>query len=55
MCVLRLTDGPKSGNIRVGMVGQGTGANLSRADMAAFMLELAQNGQYLHQAPVISN
>lgn len=53
--VPRLTDGPKSGNIRVGMVGQGTGANLSRADMAAFMLELAQNGQYLHQAPVISN
>ena len=53
--VPRLTDGPKTGQVRVGMVGQGTGANLSRADMAEFMLKQIDDGQHLHKAPVISN
>ena len=53
--VPRLTDGPKTGQVRVGMVGQGTGANLSRADMAEFMLKQISDGRHLRQAPVISN
>lgn len=50
-----LNDNPATGNVRVGMVGQGTGTKLSRADMAAFMLEQVESDKYLHQAPVISN
>lgn len=53
--VPRLTDGPKTGHIRVGMVGKGTGANLTRADMAEFMLKQIDDGRHLRQAPVISN
>ena len=34
-----LTDRPATGHVRVGYVGQGTGPRLSRADMAAFILE----------------
>ena len=53
--VPRLTDGPKTGKVRVGMVGKGTGANLTRADMAEFMLKQSDDGQYLRKAPIISN
>ncbi len=53
--VPRLMDTPRTGKVRVGMVGQGTGANLSRADMAEFMLQQVDDGRYLRQAPVISN
>lgn len=53
--VPRLTDGPKSGQVRVGMVGKGTGATLSRADMAEFMLKQVNDNRHLRQAPVISN
>ncbi len=37
------------------MVGKGTGVNLSRADMAAFMLQQVDDFRHLRQAPVISN
>jgi putative NADH-flavin reductase len=50
-----LTDGPATGNIQVGYVGKGMGPRLSRADMAAFMLQQATSDTYLHQAPAISN
>ena len=53
--VPRLTDAPPTGHVRVGMVGKGTGANLSRADMAEFMLKQVDNLQHLRKAPVISN
>jgi len=53
--VPRLTDTPKTGQVRVGMVGKGTGANLSRADMAEFMLKQVNDFRHLRQAPVISN
>lgn len=53
--VPRLTDGPQSGQVRVGMVGKGTGTSLSRADMAAFMLAQVNDDRYVRQAPVISN
>ena len=50
-----LNDNPATGTVRVGMVGQGTGSKLSRADMAAFMLAQLQSNQYMRQAPTISN
>lgn len=50
-----LTDAAGSGNVRVGYVGKGTGPRLSRADMAAFMLDQGESEQYVRQAPVISN
>jgi putative NADH-flavin reductase len=50
-----LTDGPLTGQVRIGMVGKGTGPRISRADMAAFMLKQVTDTQYLHQAPVVSN
>ncbi len=53
--VPRLTDGPPTGQIKTGMVGKGTGVNLSRADMAAFMLQQVDDFRHLRQAPVISN
>jgi len=53
--VPRLTDSAQTGQVRVGMVGKGTGANLSRADMAEFMLKQIDDGRHLRQAPVISN
>lgn len=53
--VPRLTDGPQTGQVRVGMVGKGTGANLTRADMAEFMLKQIDDGQHLRKAPAISN
>jgi putative NADH-flavin reductase len=53
--VPRLTDGPQTGQVRVGMVGKGTGANLTRADMAQFMLKQIDDGQHLRKAPAISN
>jgi putative NADH-flavin reductase len=50
-----LTDQPKSGHIRIGWVGSGTGARLSRADMADFIFGQVEDRRYLRQAPVISN
>lgn len=50
-----LNDGHKEGQVRVGYVGKGVGARLSRADLAAFMLKELKQGVYIHQAPVISN
>lgn len=50
-----LTDDPQSGNIRVGYLGKGTGVRLSRADMAAFMLQQVASDTYVRKAPVISN
>ncbi|MCU0513281.1 MAG: SDR family oxidoreductase [Anaerolineae bacterium] len=50
-----LTDQPGGRAIRTGYVGQGTGAQLSRADMAAFMLRQVTDRQYVRLAPVISN
>lgn len=50
-----LTDDPKKGSLRVGYVGKGTGARLSRADMADFMLKQLQDSSYLRKSPAISN
>ena len=50
-----LTEGPHTGNYRVGWVGVNTGARISRADVADFMLKQTQDDTYLHQAPMISD
>ena len=50
-----LTDGPATGNLRVGRVGVNTGARITRADMARFMLEQLQESTHVRTSPVISN
>lgn len=50
-----LTDDPMQGQVKIGWVGKGTNARLSRADMASFMLDQIDSETYRHQAPVISN
>lgn len=50
-----LTDEPGTGNVRVGYLGRGAGTRLSREDLAWFMLELAEQGTYIRQAPVVSS
>jgi len=49
-----LTDQPAQGNLIVGYVGD-IKPRISRADMAAFMLQQVQEDSYLRQAPAISN
>lgn len=51
-----LTDRPAGEKaLRIGYLGKGTGPQLSRADLAHFMITEIQDRTYLHQAPVISN
>jgi putative NADH-flavin reductase len=50
-----LTDGPPQGGIKVAYVGKGIGPRITRADMAAFMLQQLHDDSYLQQAPAISN
>ena len=49
----RLNDGPRSGSVKVGWVGAGTKPFISRADVAAFMLEELTARRHLRQAPMI--
>jgi putative NADH-flavin reductase len=53
--VPRLLDAPASGKIRIGYLGADVSTQLSRADMADFILRQVTDRTYLHQAPVISN
>jgi nucleoside-diphosphate-sugar epimerase len=53
--VPRLTDGPPTGQVRVGLVGKAVGLKLSRADMADFMLRQASDTTHVCRAPAISN
>jgi putative NADH-flavin reductase len=50
-----LTDDPPTGDVKVGYLGTGVGPRLSRADLAAFVLQQADDPTYVGQAPVISN
>ena len=51
----RLTEGPKTGRYRVGYVGQNSGTQISRADLADFMLEQAVGpSQWIRKLPMIS-
>lgn len=49
-----LTEGPRTGNYRIGWVGINTGPRVSRGDVADFMLKQASDTHYLRQAPMIS-
>ena len=50
----RLTEGPKKGGYRVGMVGKNSGTQISRADLAEFMLAQLTTDTHLRQMPVVS-
>ena len=50
----RLTGGPRKGEYRVGMVGKNSGTQISRADLAEFMLDQMTAETYLRQMPVVS-
>ena len=50
----RLTEGPKKGGYRVGMVGKNSGTQVSRADLAEFMLAQLTTDTHLRQTPVVS-
>ncbi len=53
--VPRLVNGERTGNLKVGYVGRGVGSQIVRGDVAAFILQQAEDLTYLHQAPAISN
>ncbi|MEX2502587.1 MAG: NAD(P)H-binding protein [Trueperaceae bacterium] len=50
-----LTDGPATGTLRVGMVGQGIGSRLTRADLAEFLLAQVDDRSHVHASPALSN
>ena len=50
----RLTEGPRKGEYRVGMVGKNSGTQISRADLAEFMLGQLTTDAHLRQMPVVS-
>lgn len=50
-----LTDGPRSGRVAAAYVGKGTGMRISRADLAAFLLEQVEDRRFVRQAPAISS
>ena len=45
----------QTGRVRVGYLGDGVGTQITRCDMAAFMLRQVMDHQLVLQAPVISN
>jgi putative NADH-flavin reductase len=49
----RLTDGPKTGSVKVGWVGAGPKPTIARADAAGFMLEELEARRHIRQAPFI--
>ena len=51
----RLQDGPRTGNIKVGWVGVGTGTTINRPDLAEFMIKQATSDTYLRKMPAVSN
>ena len=50
-----LTDGSKTGRIKVGMVGKGIVPRINRADMANYILKQVQSREQVGKAPAISN
>lgn len=50
-----LTDGPRTGNYRVGWVGVNTGPRIARADVADFMLKQVSDNRFVGQMPMISD
>lgn len=50
----RLTEGEKKGQYRVGLVGKNSGTQVSRADLADFMLDQLTDDAHLGKMPVVS-
>jgi putative NADH-flavin reductase len=50
-----LTDKPKTGQTKAAWVGKGMGMQITRADMADFMLKQLTDKSYIRQAPAVSN
>jgi putative NADH-flavin reductase len=50
----RLTEGPRKGEYRVGSIGRNSGTQISRADLADFMLKQTTDDTHLRQMPVVS-
>ena len=50
----RLTTGPLTGDYRVGYFSMGPGHSVSRADVAALMLDLATSDRYAGEAPMVT-
>jgi hypothetical protein len=50
----RLTDGPYTGRYRVGYVGKDSGTQVSRADLAEFILKTLQDNTWVGKAPMVS-
>ena len=50
-----LVDGEETEEVQVGYVGKGMGPRVSRADLAAFMLDQLASSEYVQQAPAISS
>ena len=50
-----LTDGPKTGKFKVGLVGKGMGSRISRADLASYLLNQTRATEQVRRAPVISD
>jgi putative NADH-flavin reductase len=52
----RLTDGPASGQIQHDLTLKlGPTSSISRADLAAFLLEVAVQGEYIRAAPMVAS
>lgn len=50
----RLTEGARKGEYRVGYVGKNSGTQISRTDVADFMLKQLTSEEYLYAAPIVS-
>jgi hypothetical protein len=50
-----LTDAEPTGEVNAAYVGRGMGMRVTRADMAAFMLDQLADEAFVHQAPAISS
>jgi len=48
-----LTDGPRTGNYKVGRLARGMPLRVSRADVAEFMLSCAIEGRFIRERPAI--
>ena len=47
-------DGPRAGRYHAGPIGPESGPRISRADLAAFMLETATDGGFIRMMPLVS-
>jgi putative NADH-flavin reductase len=50
-----LTNGPRTGRYRVGYLGGGVGARISRADVADFLLRQVADTTYLRRIPLVGS